>query len=78
MGCGPSIPELLPVLKAGRSVPMETNATALPFASTMGEPDCPASVAPVASESPQSAKGLHLTALWALTFYWFAHAFPDL
>jgi hypothetical protein len=24
---------------------METNATALPFASTMGEPDCPASVA---------------------------------
>src|SRR5579862_4620554 len=51
MGWGPASIGV-PLLKL--TCPIETNATALPFASRIGEPDCPASVGPVESELPQT------------------------
>src|SRR5208282_2907764 len=52
IGCGPLLTGvLLPPFKT--SVPTETTATALPVESTMGDPDCPPSVAPVERAVPQ-------------------------
>ncbi len=57
MGCGPLLTGVLfpPLQDSG---PTDTNATALPFESTIGEPDCPASVAPIESAGPRCPRGL--------------------